>query len=149
MADDNAILQHSWYVGTILMAILYGLHISIVVPASYSADRSRCTGIELSLYFVSMKLILGNNATGRRGRNARETRGNKVHLWLSNILLFMITSSLIVQCFFGEQMWITNENYPGGTGAWFADHISVWYETYDTGSSLVRILITDGFLVSS
>ncbi|KAI0710873.1 hypothetical protein C8Q76DRAFT_798391 [Earliella scabrosa] len=123
MADVNAIFQHSWYIGNILQAILYG--------------------VELVLYFASVKIMLGSKTR----RDAETARGNTVLLWLSSGQLVMITISLIVQCFFGEAMWITNENYPGGTAAYFGAHASVWYETLGSAACVVLSLMSDGFLI--
>ena len=67
---------------------------------------------------------------------------------MSNGLLSMITISLIVQAIFGEEMWITNADYPGGSPAYLADHAAVWYETLGSASTIVLSLISDGFLVS-
>ena len=54
---------------------------------------------------------------------------------------------MAVQGVFGEEMWIVNADYPGGTAQYFADHSSVWYETLDTAVVVVTNLGTDGYQV--
>ncbi|RPD54582.1 hypothetical protein L226DRAFT_442382, partial [Lentinus tigrinus ALCF2SS1-7] len=121
MADPNAIFQNSYYIGNTFAAILYG--------------------IELALYFTSVWFILHGRERKHRGRS------NKIFLFLGTGLLSMITIWFITEEFFGEQMWVVNENYPGGTGQYLADHVSVWYETMGTAASVVLNLMSDAFLI--
>lgn len=107
------------------------------------------TGVELVLYFATITLIRRDRARDRTVGVREHKRSNLVFLWLSNGLLSMITIYLIVQAFFGEEMWITYENYPGGTAMYFADHASVWYETLGSAAGVVLSLMSDGFLVSA
>ncbi len=99
-------------------------------------------GIELALYFTSVWLMLHGRERRDRGRS------NRIFLVLSTGLLCMITIFLIVQAMFGQEMWILNEDYPGGTAQYFADHAAVWYETLGSASSVVLSLMSDAFLVS-
>ncbi|TFK82244.1 hypothetical protein K466DRAFT_666628 [Polyporus arcularius HHB13444] len=121
MADTNSIFQNSWYIGNNFNAILYG--------------------IELALYFTSVWLMLHGRERRDRGRS------NRIFLVLSTGLLCMITIFLIVQAMFGQEMWILNEGYPGGTAQYFADHAAVWYETLGSASSVVLSLMSDAFLI--
>ena len=59
----------------------------------------------------------------------------------------MITIYVAVQAIFGEEMWILNVDYPGGSEAYFVDHVSVWYQTLGTTASVVLNFLSDGFLV--
>lgn len=100
------------------------------------------SGFELVLYSATLAIMHKN-----RGGDARAKRSNARLLLLSTGLLAMITIFLIVQAFFGEQMWITNEFYPGGTAGYFADHAAIWYETLGSAAGVVLSLMSDGFLV--
>lgn len=97
----------------------------------------------MALYFATLAIMHQN-----RGGDTRVKGSNKRLLILSTGLLIMITIFLIVQAIFGEQMWITNENYPGGTAGYFADHSAIWYETLGSAAGVVLSLMSDGFLVS-
>ena len=59
----------------------------------------------------------------------------------------MITIYLIAQNFFGEEMWIIHEGYPGGSGQYYADNAAVWYQTFGSASSVVMNVMSDAFLV--
>ena len=99
-------------------------------------------GVELVLYFQTVQLI-----TSRR-KGLSYTRSDKTFLSLSTFLLCMITIYVVTQNFFGEEMWIMNEGYPGGTAQYFSDHASVWYQLFGTTSWVLMNLVSDAFLVS-
>ena len=67
---------------------------------------------------------------------------------LSTFLLVMITIFLIVQAIFGEEMWIVNEGYPGGSAQYFADHSAVWYQTFGSAAGVAINAVSDAVLVS-
>ncbi|KAI0739369.1 hypothetical protein C8Q80DRAFT_1221876 [Daedaleopsis nitida] len=122
MSSTNTIFQHSLYVGNNFNAILYG--------------------VELVFYFATLSII------SRSNRQEKAAKQSNIRLSvLSTVLISMITIFVIVQAIFGEQMWITNEDYPGGTAAYFANHAAVWYETLGTTASVVLSLTSDGFLI--
>ncbi|KAH9914375.1 uncharacterized protein BXZ73DRAFT_55032 [Epithele typhae] len=122
MADNtNQIFQNGWYVGNNFNAILYG--------------------VELVFYFATVKIILDARKQGRFGRS------DKIFLLLSTFLLAMVTAFLIVQAIFGEEMWVVNEFYPGGTAQYFADHSAVWYETFGSAAAVAMNLASDAFLI--
>ena len=73
------------------------------------------------------------------------------HYWLvfalSTGLLCMITIYLFAQNFFGQEMWIIHEGYPGGSGQYYADHAAVWYQTMGSASSVVMNWMSDAYFV--
>ena len=98
-------------------------------------------GVAVMFYLLSVRLIL-------KSRRAKHRRQN--HTWLlvlSTGLIIMITIYLIAQNFFGQEMWIINEGYPGGSGQYYADHAAVWYQTMGSAASVVLSLMSDVFLV--
>ncbi|KAI0354407.1 hypothetical protein OH77DRAFT_498891 [Trametes cingulata] len=121
MSDPNAIFQNAYYVGNNFNCILYG--------------------VELVLYFASIWLIL----QGRRGQQSK--RSDKQFLFFSTGLLVMITIYVAVQSVFGEEMWIVNANYPGGSAQYLADNAAVWYQTLGSAASIVLNLMSDGLLI--
>ncbi|KAI0370703.1 hypothetical protein BV20DRAFT_943459 [Pilatotrama ljubarskyi] len=119
MADANAIFQNCYYVGNNFNAILYG--------------------IELVLYFASVSIILSGKDKTRAG--------NRFFLCFSTVLLLMITIYVAVQAVFGEEMWIVNVDYPGGSAQYLADNAAVWYQTLGSAASIVLNLMSDGLLL--
>ncbi len=93
------------------------------------------------LYFASVGLIMQN----RRGTGGK--RSDRLFLSLSTGLLAMITIYVAVQSVFGEEMWIVNADYPGGSGQYLADNAAVWYQTLGSAASIVLNLMSDGLLV--
>ena len=92
-------------------------------------------------YLLSVRLIL-------KSRRAKHRRRNHTWLFVLNTgLIIMITIYLIAQNFFGQEMWVINEGYPGGSGQYYADHAAVWYQTMGSAASVVLSLMSDAFLV--
>ncbi|OSC98586.1 hypothetical protein PYCCODRAFT_1439097 [Trametes coccinea BRFM310] len=119
MADPNAIFQNCYYVGNNFNAILYG--------------------VELVLYFLSVRIIW----TSRDRRSS----DHRFFLCFSTGLLLMITIYVAVQAVFGQEMWIVNADYPGGSAAYLAEYAAVWYQTLGSAASIVLNLMSDGLLI--
>ena len=92
-------------------------------------------------YLMSARLILKS----RRGKQQEQSK--KWLLVLNTGLIVMITIYFIAQNFFGQEMWIINEGYQGGSGQYYADHAAVWYQTMGSAASVILCLISDAFLV--
>ena len=97
-------------------------------------------GIELALYFVTVRLILD-------GRKKKGPKAESRLLYLSTFFLIMTTVYVAIQGIFGEEMWIVNEGYPGGSAQYFATHAAVWYETFGTTCGILMNLGSDWFQV--
>ena len=89
------------------------------------------------LYFATVWLIF----------KGKERRNNMFFFWFSSAMLVCITIQVAVQGVFGEMMWITNADYPGGSAAYFADNSAVWYETLGSAASILLTLLSDWLLV--
>ena len=68
-------------------------------------------------------------------------------LVFSTSLLICATIGLATNCVFGEEWWISHQDYPGGSEQWFVDNAAVWYETWGTTASILAQLLADAFLV--
>ena len=64
-------------------------------------------------------------------------------------MLILVTIFVVVQSVFGQEMWIVNADYPGGSAAYLATHAAVWYQTMGTTASVMLQLMSDGLLVST
>ena len=91
-------------------------------------------------YFATATLIL-------RNKDERNRRSFRIFFYFSTGILVMITIYVSVQATFGQEMWIGNADYPGGSGAYLVDHAAVWYQTFGTTASVVLNVLSDGFLV--
>lgn len=96
-----------------------------------------------------MKLVLDRRARSKRRANAAGS--HEATCWLtlslSTGLLCMITIYLFAQNFFGQEMWINNAGYSGGSGQYYADHAAVWYQTMGSASSVVMNWMSDAYFV--
>ncbi|KIP09675.1 hypothetical protein PHLGIDRAFT_86270 [Phlebiopsis gigantea 11061_1 CR5-6] len=119
MPDANTVFQHSWYISNQFNMLMYG--------------------IELVLYSASVWLILTNKGKDRQN--------NMFFFWFSTALLVCITIQVAVQGVFGEMMWITHADYPGGSAAYFEDNSAVWYETLGSAASILLTLLSDWLLI--
>lgn len=96
-------------------------------------------GMELILYGLTVHTLLKN----RR----KLTRSDKFFIFLSTAMLFLITIFFSTEVVFGEEMWIVNADYPGGSAAYLGEYASVWYQTMGTTSSITLNLLTDALMV--
>jgi len=118
--SSNAVFQNAFYIGNAFSFILYG--------------------VELVLYFLTMQILL-------KSRQAEMKNPDRFLMVFSTALLFLITIFVVTESIFGEEMWIVNADYPGGSAAYFEAHASVWYQTMGTGSGVLLQLMSDGLLI--
>jgi hypothetical protein len=115
--------EHAYYIGNYLSAILYG--------------------IELVMYSLSMSRLL-------RPKRARQSLHNSSRTFLalySTALLLLVTVDIATNAVWGEQMWITSRDRPGGVPAFIDSNLSVWYETLSSTSVVVMIFMGDALLI--
>lgn len=103
------------------------------------------TGFELVLYGMTMRILFQR----KQWRTLYRSKKDVFFLAFSTLLLLCATTGLATNCLFGEEWWISHQNYPGGSEQWFADNAAVWYETWGTTASILAQLLADAFLVSS
>ena len=100
------------------------------------------------MYFATVWLLRDGRKRQKQNPTLYE---DPPHYWLvfalSTGLLCMITIYLFAQNFFGEEMWIIHEGYPGGSGQYYADHAAVWYQTMGSASSVVMNWMSDAYFV--
>ncbi|KAF9242557.1 hypothetical protein BU15DRAFT_43940 [Melanogaster broomeanus] len=94
-------------------------------------------GIELVLYFKTMHIL-------RRQRGASTI----FYAFFSSIMFFLITVWLVTQILFGEEMWIENQDYPGGPAEYWEVHISDWYIDFGGTAVIVLQLMTDALMIN-
>ncbi|KAN0082561.1 hypothetical protein V8E55_008356 [Tylopilus felleus] len=111
--------QDSVYIGIIIENVLYG--------------------IELLLYFKTIHILLSSRGVHKKA--------NLVYVLFSSVMLFLITVWIGAQALFGEEMWLLNSDFPGGSGAYWAKNISVWYMDWGTTAGVLLQLMTDGLMI--
>jgi hypothetical protein len=65
----------------------------------------------------------------------------------STVLIALLTIDISANAVWGEQMWITFRNGPGGVVGFLATQTSVWYETLGSTSVVAIIFLGDAFLL--
>ena len=99
------------------------------------------TGVELMLYGAGVWLILEDR------KRKKNPRANRTFLLISTLLIAMNTIFFATQAFFGEDMWIVNEDFPGGSAVWFVENAAIWYQTFGTTACVIQNAVSDGFQV--
>ncbi|KAI0690661.1 hypothetical protein C8T65DRAFT_745725 [Cerioporus squamosus] len=112
-------LQHSWYVVHFIDVMLYGM--------------------ALLLYFQTATQML-------KLRKSERTSMDKFMMGFVTVLLVLNTIYWSAQVYFGEMMWITHADYPGGPDAYLSAYTSVWYQTWGTTACIASNLMSDALL---
>jgi len=116
---NNTLLQHSLYIGNAFNGILYG--------------------VQLVLYYLTMQIYLK--------RSGQPQSHPMFYMIFSTVQLFLVTVFVATQGVIGEEMWIVHSDYPGGPAAYFAAHVSDWYQSFGSVASTLRQLMSDGLLI--
>ena len=92
------------------------------------------------MYIVTLRHLL------RRRRN-RESW--KFFFCYSTGLLLLLTMDISVNAVWGEQMWITFRDAPGGVPLFIATQLSNWYQAWGSSAAVALVFMSDGLLVST
>ena len=93
------------------------------------------------MYSITMKSLLV-------GKNSNFLRVNRFFAVYSTVLILLLTIDISCNAIWGEQMWISFRNGPGGVPGFIVAQTSVWYETLGSASGVAIIFMGDGLLVS-
>ncbi|KAI9068960.1 hypothetical protein FKP32DRAFT_1560646 [Trametes sanguinea] len=115
----SSLFQNAYYIGINFNAILYG--------------------VELVLYGMTMNELVS--------RRKKWTRTDKVYMAFSTALLVLITIYMSTEAVFGEEMWIVNQNTPGGPLGFLVENADIWYQTMGTTASVILNLCSDALLI--
>ncbi|KAF8489954.1 hypothetical protein BU17DRAFT_53348 [Hysterangium stoloniferum] len=115
--SSTAIFEHSFYIGSYLSGILYGL--------------------DLAMYYMTIR----NQVATVPSRRSFAIYG------FSTALLILVSIDVSTNAIFGEQAWITFRNTPGGPPVWILEHTGIWYQSLSTASVAGLIYMSDGFLI--
>ena len=119
--------------GSSTVRILFVTHV-------FTFPQTCIPGINLVLYAETMYIYIS------QGRNQRSAR---FFMSFSTSSLILITIFVALQSILGEETWIVNANYPGGSAAYSRTIESVWWQTMATTSAIALQLLSDGLWVST
>ncbi|TFK32146.1 hypothetical protein BDQ12DRAFT_775032 [Crucibulum laeve] len=114
-----SVFEHSYYIGNYMSGILYG--------------------VALVIYFMTMKALstMRGNTTGKR----------RFFAIYSTLLILLLTVDISCNAVWGEQMWITFRDTPGGVPVFVETQVSVWYQTLSSTSVVALIFLGDALLI--
>ncbi|KAF8902250.1 hypothetical protein CPB84DRAFT_1679001 [Gymnopilus junonius] len=120
MVNATTLFEHSYYIGSYMGGIMYGF--------------------ELAVYFMILQALF------RKGsKNSASSR--RFCATYSTFMVLFSTIDVACNAIWGEQMWITYRNIPGGVPAYIAARVSVWYETMGSTSVVCSVFLGDGLLI--
>ena len=128
---------NSFYVGINIESILYG-ESSDAYHEVAQTHRSARAGIELLLYFKTIRILLSNRGTHKKL--------NLFYALFSSMMVFLITVWVATQALFGQNMWL-DPDFPGGPDAYWRANIGVWYMGLGMVAVIVLQLMTDALMV--
>jgi hypothetical protein len=121
-------------------AILYGAFVLFY----YSGDERTLThwhaGFELTIYYL---ILLGLFRRGNRN-SARSRRFCSIY---STVMVLLSTINVSCNAIWGENMWITHRDDPGGVPRYIETQVSVWYETLASAAVITCVFMGDALLV--
>jgi hypothetical protein len=133
--SSTAVFEHSYYIGNYMSGILYGVYNLCPQPAISRPDVVHASGVELAMYFVTLQAC------------KLSRKKDRFFALYSTALLILLTIDISANAMWGEQMWITFRDAPGGPPAFIAQDLSVWYQIVGSSSVVVLIFMGDAFLV--
>ncbi|KAJ7293768.1 hypothetical protein C8J57DRAFT_1553113 [Mycena rebaudengoi] len=111
--------ERSFYIGSYITAILYGMHIF--------------------MFFFSNYFLL---------RSSPDRKESYFYIAYSTVMLLLWTTASSCNAVFGEFIWIDfRDESAGGPAAYLFDNLSSWYNTLGTVSGMGMNFLADGLLL--
>lgn len=130
--------EYSFYIGNYISGILYGLY---YFPENIAKETKPSTpGLELAIYGTILHRIF------KKG-NRSSSKSRKFCVIYSTAMIMLSTMNIAGNAVFGQEMWITHRDDPGGVPYYIASEITVWYQTLASTSVICCIFMGDGLLV--
>ncbi|KAF8815711.1 hypothetical protein BYT27DRAFT_7079105 [Phlegmacium glaucopus] len=120
MSPTTSSFEHSLYIGNYMGAILYGF--------------------ELTLYFLILRGLF------QRG-NKNSPKSRRFCTIYSTVMVLLSTINLSCNAVWGEEMWITHREDPGGVQGYINTQVSVWYETLASSAVITCVFMGDALLL--
>jgi hypothetical protein len=97
-------------------------------------------GLELTIYGTILLRIF------KKG-NRSSPKSRRFCVIYSTVMIMLSTINIACNAIFGQEMWITHRNDPGGVPNFLATEVNIWYETLASTSVICCIFMGDGLLV--
>ncbi|KAH8078065.1 hypothetical protein BXZ70DRAFT_689954 [Cristinia sonorae] len=117
MGSPTSLFEHSFYIGSYLSGILYG--------------------IELMMYFSTLRELR---------RRARTRQSWKFYCIYSTLLFVLVTIDMATNAVWGEIMWIDKREDPGVL-TFIMEDLSVWYQIMGSTTVVIMVLMGDALLL--
>jgi len=117
MSNPTAFFEHSFYIGSYLSGILYG--------------------VELMMYFSTLRKLR---------RRALNRQSWKFFFIYSTVLLILVTIDMATNAVWGEIMWIDKRTDPG-VATFIVEDLSIWYQIMGSTTVVIMVLLGDALLL--
>ena len=97
-------------------------------------------GFELTLYYLVLRGLF------RRGNRNSATSRRFCSIY-STVMVLLSTINVSCNAIWGEEMWITHRDDPGGVPRYIETEVSVWYETLASAAVISCVFLGDALLV--
>ncbi|KAJ6626873.1 hypothetical protein B0H10DRAFT_1780350 [Mycena sp. CBHHK59/15] len=111
--------ERSFYIGSYITAILYGM--------------------QLIMFFLSSYLLLRSSTDARKE--------SFFYIFYSGVMLVLWTVASSCNAVFGQFIWIDNRDVLGGPAAYLGANLSAWYNTLGTVTGICMNFMADGLLL--
>ncbi|KAF9562253.1 hypothetical protein CPC08DRAFT_634288 [Agrocybe pediades] len=118
--NSTVLFEHSFYIGSYMGGIMYGF--------------------EITIYFMIIRALF------RRG-NKNSSRSRRFSAIYSTVMVLLNTIDVSTNAFWGEDMWITYRDKPGGVSQFITTEVSVWYETWGSAAVVGSVFLGDALLI--
>ena len=97
-------------------------------------------GFELTLYYLILRSLF------RRGNRNSATSRRFCSIY-STVMVLLSTINVSCNAIWGEEMWITHRDDPGGVPRYIETEVAVWYETLASAAVITCVFLGDALLV--
>ena len=78
----------------------------------------------------------------------RQKKSWRFFFWYSTALFVTLTIDISINAVWGENMWITNRDKPGGVPVFIGTQLSDWYQAWGSSAAVLLVFMSDALLVS-
>ncbi|KAI0697361.1 hypothetical protein BC835DRAFT_770083 [Cytidiella melzeri] len=115
---STAVFEHAYYIGNYMAGILYG--------------------VDMVMYCMTLRQLV---------RRKRQNKTWQFFAFYSTALFLLLTIDISVNAVWGEIMWITARDQPGGVPIFIATQLSDWYQAWGSSAAVGLVLMSDALLI--
>lgn len=91
------------------------------------------------MYFMTLRQLV---------HRRRQKKSWRFFFWYSTALFVTLTIDISINAVWGENMWITNRDKPGGVPVFIGTQLSDWYQAWGSSAAVLLVFMSDALLVS-